>query len=70
MTWTKRDLLLYALGIGAKHDELEYVYGQSQPPELLFSFGRFPLRSDLTNSIVIYRARYVVSTHEQVNAVY
>lgn len=28
MTWTKRDLLLYALGIGAKHDELEYVYGE------------------------------------------
>ncbi|KAF8752829.1 Alcohol dehydrogenase GroES-like domain [Rhizoctonia solani] len=26
VAWTKRDMLLYALGIGAKADELEYVY--------------------------------------------
>ncbi|KAF8603348.1 peroxisomal dehydratase [Ceratobasidium sp. AG-I] len=36
VTWTKRDLLLYALGIGAKHDELEYVY------ELDKGFVAFP----------------------------
>ncbi|KAG8723223.1 hypothetical protein FRC09_004205 [Ceratobasidium sp. 395] len=30
VAWTKRDLLLYALGIGAKHDELQYVYELDQ----------------------------------------
>ncbi|KAG8767343.1 hypothetical protein FRC12_006303 [Ceratobasidium sp. 428] len=36
VAWTKRDLLLYALGIGAKHDELQYVY------ELDQAFVAFP----------------------------
>ncbi|CCO35105.1 hypothetical protein BN14_09220 [Rhizoctonia solani AG-1 IB] len=36
VAWTKRDMLLYALGIGAKADELEYVY------ELDKSFKAFP----------------------------
>ncbi|KAG8710405.1 hypothetical protein FRC08_017205 [Ceratobasidium sp. 394] len=36
VAWTKRDLLLYALGIGAKHDELQYVY------ELDKGFVAFP----------------------------
>ncbi|CAE6431222.1 unnamed protein product [Rhizoctonia solani] len=36
VAWTKRDMLLYALGIGAKADELEYVY------ELDKNFKAFP----------------------------
>ncbi|CAE6476891.1 unnamed protein product [Rhizoctonia solani] len=36
VAWTKRDMLLYALGIGAKADDLEYVY------ELDKNFKAFP----------------------------
>jgi hypothetical protein len=27
VAWNKRDLLAYAVGVGAKNDELQFVYG-------------------------------------------
>lgn len=35
LSWNKRDLLLYAVGIGATKDDLDFVYGIS----ILGSFG-------------------------------
>ncbi|QRW09965.1 peroxisomal dehydratase [Ceratobasidium sp. AG-Ba] len=40
VAWTKRDLLLYALGIGAKKDELEYVY---ELDERFVAFPTYPV---------------------------
>ena len=28
VSWNKRDLLLYAVGIGAKKNDLQFVYGE------------------------------------------
>ena len=30
--WNTRDLLLYAVGIGAKHDDFSLAFGASDPP--------------------------------------
>ncbi len=34
VSWNKRDLITYAVGVGAKHDDLSFVYGEHlrRPP--------------------------------------
>ena len=31
VAWNKRDLLTYAVGVGAKHDDFQFVYGELHP---------------------------------------
>jgi len=36
VAWNKRDLLAYAVGIGAKNDEFQFIYGASFKHILFF----------------------------------
>jgi hypothetical protein len=41
VAWNKRDLLTYAVGVGAKNDEFPFVYGEN---------SRYSTRKNYTNN--------------------